>query len=320
MQITRDMVAQKAGVSSATVSRVFNNPTSVSPELRAKVLEAASGLLYTPNKAAATLRRRGTGIIAFVEMEKMQRSYYWGSLKSFDWFFGRSLRGIQEALKLSSYQLQFQTIKDRTQLEELAQRCDGILAYDIDTTEEEVMFSNLGIPYVLSHHLDAEGSGVRIVTDNIHGGILQASYLKAKGCKKPLYITGFVDDVFPHKQRLEGFCSEYAKVVVLETAIGTPRGVDSILAEIERMVARSEIDSIAAVNDLTLFEVLLKTRLDLPSVGYDASPFYHLFPGPVASVDLQSGLIYNQACQSLLSILSGKEESSKVILPALVEL
>jgi LacI family transcriptional regulator len=70
MQITRDQVAKLAQVSSATVSRVFNNPEAVSPPLREAVLQASQKLGYTPNKAAGMLRRRGTGVIAFVELEK----------------------------------------------------------------------------------------------------------------------------------------------------------------------------------------------------------------------------------------------------------
>jgi LacI family transcriptional regulator, galactose operon repressor len=54
-------VAQKAGVSIATVSRVVNGSTAVAPELRDRVLDAVSRCGYSP-----TVGRRSTASIAIV--------------------------------------------------------------------------------------------------------------------------------------------------------------------------------------------------------------------------------------------------------------
>ena len=50
------------------------------------------------------------------------------------------------------------------------------------------------------------------------------------------------------------------------------------------------------------------------------SPFYRLFNGPVASIDIQSGEIYRMAALELLSLIEGAESQQKVVLPKLVEL
>ncbi len=320
MQITRDQVAQLAKVSSATVSRVFNNPEAVSPPLRDAVLLAAKDLGYTPNKAAGLLRRKGTGIIAFVELEKEDRPYYWGNLESFDWFFGRSIRGVQEAIKDTSWQLRFYKVKTKKELQAITHHCDGILAYDVDTEEEVKLFRNLKVPHVLSHHLRKEADSSVVVTDNHKGGVLQAEYLKRQGCTKPLYITGFLDSVTPHKERLDGFLSLFPQTKILETSIGSLDAILSILERVKKEEQLGVIDSIAAVNDLTLFDLLIKARITLPSVGYDASPFYRLFSGPLASVDIQSGEIYRMATLELLSLMGGSEVKQSVVLPRLLEL
>jgi len=49
-------VAKRAGVSTATVSRVLSNPSMVAPETRRKVLAAVERLRYAPNSAAKNLR------------------------------------------------------------------------------------------------------------------------------------------------------------------------------------------------------------------------------------------------------------------------
>lgn len=58
-------VATLAGVSPATVSRVLNG-VPVSPAYAGKVREAATTLHYRPNRAARTLRRRSSQVIALI--------------------------------------------------------------------------------------------------------------------------------------------------------------------------------------------------------------------------------------------------------------
>lgn len=318
MQITRDQVAKLAKVSSATVSRVFNNPSSVSPTLRAAVFQAASDIGYTPNKAAGLLRRKGTGVLAFVELEKSGRPYYWGNLESFDWFFGRSIRGVQEVIKESSWQLRFYKVSTKMELQAIARHCDGILAYDVDTDEEVNIFKGLKVPYVLAHHIGKDEAPSVVATDNYYGGVLQAEFLKGLGCTKPLYITGFLDSVKPHRQRLQGFLSLYPHAQVIETKIGDPDAILTIIDRVAKEEKNQRIDSYAAVNDLTLFELLIKRASKFPSVGYDASPFYRLFNGPLASVDIQSGDIYRKATYELISLIGGSGPGPQVVLPKLV--
>ncbi len=54
-------VAKRAGVSTATVSRVLSQPSVVSPDTRRKVMQAVEFLDYAPNSAAKNLRTLRTG-------------------------------------------------------------------------------------------------------------------------------------------------------------------------------------------------------------------------------------------------------------------
>ncbi|MED7828328.1 helix-turn-helix transcriptional regulator, partial [Streptomyces chiangmaiensis] len=55
-------VAGQAGVSIATVSRVYRTPESVRAETRERVLEAARELGYLPSGSARGLASRSTGV------------------------------------------------------------------------------------------------------------------------------------------------------------------------------------------------------------------------------------------------------------------
>ncbi|HDG1676408.1 TPA: LacI family DNA-binding transcriptional regulator [Kluyvera ascorbata] len=59
-------VAKKAGVSTATVSRVLNNHPSVVPETRKAVRDAMDYLCYVPNKSAFQLSGKCSGLIGVV--------------------------------------------------------------------------------------------------------------------------------------------------------------------------------------------------------------------------------------------------------------
>jgi LacI family transcriptional regulator, repressor for deo operon, udp, cdd, tsx, nupC, and nupG len=84
-------VARRAGVSTATVSRVLSQPTVVSPQTRRRVLTAIDKLGYTPNAAAKNLRTLRTGKL-LVTVPDISNP-----------FFALILRGIEDAAQREGY-------------------------------------------------------------------------------------------------------------------------------------------------------------------------------------------------------------------------
>ena len=64
--VTLRDVARFAGVSSATVSRVMNNPDAVSEQLRARIEVAIKHLGWVPSAAARALATQRTGTIGAI--------------------------------------------------------------------------------------------------------------------------------------------------------------------------------------------------------------------------------------------------------------
>jgi len=64
--MTYDDIARRAGVSTATVSRVLSGSGIVSEERRRRVLDAVDALSYRSNRAAKTLRRRRSDTIGLI--------------------------------------------------------------------------------------------------------------------------------------------------------------------------------------------------------------------------------------------------------------
>src|SRR5579872_3898538 len=63
---TLQQVAERAGVSAATVSRVLNSPEAVREDRRKRVLKAISELNYVPHGPAQALVSRRTGTIGAI--------------------------------------------------------------------------------------------------------------------------------------------------------------------------------------------------------------------------------------------------------------
>ncbi|HLA42957.1 MAG TPA: LacI family DNA-binding transcriptional regulator, partial [Aggregatilineales bacterium] len=66
MAVTMQDVARYAAVSTATVSRVLNNPEVVNEETRRQVLDAIKALNYRMNRTARSLRTSRTNRLAIV--------------------------------------------------------------------------------------------------------------------------------------------------------------------------------------------------------------------------------------------------------------
>lgn len=88
-------VAELSGVSIATVSRVLGGNARVSPELAARVKEAAATLGYHPNRSASSLRKRVSKTVGVI-ISDIENP-----------FFTSVIRGIEKVLYEAGYGLLF---------------------------------------------------------------------------------------------------------------------------------------------------------------------------------------------------------------------
>ncbi len=93
MKATIKDVAEKAGVSIATVSRVINNSKQVSEPLREKVLAIIDELGYKPNPVARSLVMKKSRLIGVIVPEMS------------NFFIGEIMNGIEEMCKSCQYDI-----------------------------------------------------------------------------------------------------------------------------------------------------------------------------------------------------------------------
>ena len=91
--VTIKDVAREAGVSVATVSRVWNDADFVSPETRQRVAEVAARLGYSPHGAARSLITRTTFALGVLLPD------LYGE------FFSEIIRGIDHVVRAAGYHI-----------------------------------------------------------------------------------------------------------------------------------------------------------------------------------------------------------------------
>ncbi|MBN2657090.1 MAG: LacI family DNA-binding transcriptional regulator [Spirochaetales bacterium] len=326
-KVDRDRVARLAGVSSATVSRVFNHPEKVSREKREIVQKAAEQLNYSPNVNAAILAKGIHGRILLLDNNKLLKydksnSYY------YSWLYVDLLNQIRSVLRNTMYELVISNLEDlRTHELKDLKDFDGIICFDIDTIEDLEPVMNSGVPYVFGHHVRDVLLNEKIYTDNFYGGYLQARFLKETGHDKSIYISGLLDQLNAHKERFDGFREVYTdKNLLLINGVTGKDGGATSARKILNVLKSGEYQSIAVVNDLTAIGVyfeLLKNGIKVPEevslIGYDNLPFTNLLPKRLSTVDIKIGKLYRSAAEQLLIIIEGgRSDLNKSFKPDLI--
>lgn len=176
---TLDAVAELAGVSTATVSRVLNDSARVSDEARASVEAAVAKLGYVPNPAARSLARRRTDTLALVVSEPEDRLFA-------DPFFSTVVHGIAELLAETSLQLVILPARGERQQRKVERyvlqgHVDGTIMLSLH--EDDVLpraLAAAGAPIVLSGRPRPDAPDTLYVdTDNLAGGRIATEHLLA---------------------------------------------------------------------------------------------------------------------------------------------
>ncbi|GAA5520837.1 LacI family transcriptional regulator [Aliifodinibius salicampi] len=204
-------IARQAGVSIATVSRVFNKSTKVSPKTRDKVLQIADQVGYHPQGFAQGLAARQKKVIMAVV-----------PLLS-NYFFLQVLSGIQDAISETDFELHIYNVKPKEerigQLKRLLGRkwADGYLFVSTHLSNEEwEEIHRLGQHMVLID--DAYSASNYFQIDNKQGACKATEFFLEKGLRRLALITAEKNSI-PAAKRQEGF---------LETLNGYGVDTDSV--------------------------------------------------------------------------------------------
>lgn len=197
-------IAQRAGVSVATVSRVLNQPNLVDPAKRKAVQEIIRDTGYRPNVLAQGLVRKSSKTIGVV-INQFSSSYY-----------GRMLDGAQTVLAEVGFKLIAESSGETAEGEQAAlsslidRQCEGIVLHADKLSDAQVAELLAAHPnLVLMNRPAAKDQNRAVYIDNRQIGALAAAYLLKMGHRDIAVVTGPMA-YFESRHRLEGFCTTLA--------------------------------------------------------------------------------------------------------------
>ncbi|TFD82127.1 LacI family DNA-binding transcriptional regulator [Cryobacterium fucosi] len=314
-QPTLEMVAEVAGVSRATVSRVVNGSTKVSPEILASVTTAIKELNYVPNRAARSLASRQTQAVALVVPEDLTR--FFG-----DPYFAAIVQGITRRLEQSDFTLNLMVASSDPRHKTLrylrSGNVDGALIVSHHAGDEFVAELETSMPVVFGGRpSNADDLGAYFVdVDNEAGAVTGTQRLIDIGRRRIGSITGPID-MPAGIDRLSGFVRTLERVEMpadaVEHADFTASGA---AAATRRLLGRCpEVDGIFVASDLMAtgaLDVLREYGRSVPGdvaiVGYDDSPAATSGPIPLTTVSQPSEEMGYAMADILLRLLAGDEK------------
>ncbi len=283
-------VARLAQVSIATVSRALNGSGSVTSETRARVLEAASQLHFTPSSVARSLTMRRTQTIGAL-LPELNGEY-----------LSELIRGIEVAARAHELHLLVSSALGRdaaatvAALRAMSGRVDGLIVMsphgDAGFTDDALP---PGMPAVLLNSAPAASAAHPSFAVDHHGGAAAMTrHLVAQGHRSIAFIAGPADD-FSAAERLRGFRDAVVQAALPEAATRVVAGDYSersgwqagrdIAAANERPSAVFAANDMMAVGCLAAFaDAGLDVPRDIALAGFDDIPMARYMRPPLTTV------------------------------------
>lgn len=311
-------VAALAGVSPATVSRVFNG-ASVSEEKVAAVRAAAATLHFTPNRTARTLRRQSSEVIALI-IPDIENPY-----------FTEMARGVEDVASEAGYSVVLcnsdaQLEKEATYLRiAIAEHMSGVIIATADERSDLDAILATGRPVVAVDRAttyDIDG----VVMANRAAGASATKDLADAGYRRIAYIGG-PEHIDTAVERAAGWRAAlgaaHPDLDLDELARFATFRVDGGRSAMQELLALPEPpDAVVAGNNLIgvgAIQVLTEHGLTPPRVGVaviGSLPFTTLSPTAVTVVRLPARDMGVTAAKMLLERIGGDAQPPRtVVLP-----
>lgn len=303
MTVTIKEIAERLGVSTATVSRALNNTGYVSEETRKKIIETADALGYKKYKEKETSRVK-TNLVGVIVSDITNP------------FFTQIVRGIEDVLSSSGYSLLLCNADENIDKEihylKVFQdkNVDGIILVPAGGDHKGIKdIVNKGIPLVLVDRLINGLDVDAVIIDNVSGAYEGVSHLISEGYRKIGIIIGPLE-VMTAKERLEGY-----KKALQDNGIEFNEDLvefgeytqDGGYRAAKTLIKKEKPDAIFVTNNvmttgalLAIKELGIKIPNEIGIVGFDDLEWAPLMNPPLTTISQPIYTIGSTAAQLLL--------------------
>jgi len=318
-------VAKKAGVSTATVSRVINQTAPVTSETKSQVQQAIIDLNYRPQSAARVLASQRTNTIGLLFPEISGN------------FLSPLLRGIEAEASKSGFALlvyatratQREDTTDTVRPQPLGEHnTDGVVVFVDSLPEEDLFrFDQLEFPVVLIYRSSPSGLDIPCVTiENKRGARTLIDHLiEVHGCRRIAFLAGIEgheDSHWREKGYRESLKSHDIPFDPDLVAGGGFERERSRVATEKWLKDGLDFDAIFAADDDSAIGVLAalddagkRVPEDVALVGFDDIALSRYLNPPLTTVRAPTEQVGREAIRQLIRLIRGDQAEPLVLLP-----
>ena len=318
-RVTIAEVAERAGVSKATVSRFLNRRDELlTPEIARRVEAAIAALDYSPNPMAQALKRGRSRLIGLVVADVTNP------------FSVAVLRGAEKACQQAGYMLMLFNLGDdgereRNAIEALASyQVEGLILNTLGLDDRAATFAaHQGRPVVLVDRRHGNLQADFVSLDNAAAVRLAADHLVQAGWNRLLFVSEPVAAVSSRREReaaFRAFLADHRKVrgATFESHAGA---VDDLVAQLQRMAAPGVRPAVLASNAVVTLRVAeAVARLgwrfgqDIGFVGIDETDWAPLVGPGLSTIAQPTDDLGRLAISCLMERLQGVQLPPRQIL------
>jgi len=326
MPVTIKEIANKANVSTATVSMVINNKPGISSPTRKRVLSIVESYGYNVSPLKNGIMKRN-GTIQLTIYKKHSQ------VVADTAFFEALIAGIEATARLNGYQLTIKSVSSQKLDADLIRSewnddtVEGILLLGTEMDDEDMRnVMMVDKPHLL---LDTCFLGIcsnYVVIDNINGVFMGVKHLIDNGHRKIGYLKSSID-IQNFLERYEGYVKamtdsnlDYDQgytVLLRPTIEGAYEDMIRFLSGNPELPTAffADNDIIACGAIKALKEVGIKIPYDVSIVGFDDMPFCTIIEPPLSTISVDKKLLGTFAVEALINLITNeKHYTSKTLL------
>ncbi|WP_428391054.1 LacI family DNA-binding transcriptional regulator [Lichenicoccus sp.] len=312
-------VAQRSGVSIATVSRVLNGiKAKATEETEARVRKAADDLGYRPAHAGRALRMRQTKLVALLIPDISNA------------FYSTIARSIECALRQSDHPMILCNTDEDSALQDFY--LDEMQSYHVRGVALLGAVESSGLQRALSHDLPIafinrrppQGGGVFVGIDNYAAGRAVAEHFLIKNFTECAIIRG-PQYSSASRERFEGFTSrlkEAGAPVKAEDIVDSRLSIEDGYEAASRLFNRRRPRAVFCGNDLIaygLFRRCAELNLNVPGnvavFGFDDNPLNDWVAPWLSTVHIPYAAFGTAVTRALMELWTGERPAHAELLP-----
>ncbi|QDX98049.1 LacI family DNA-binding transcriptional regulator [Pectobacterium carotovorum subsp. carotovorum] len=317
--ITLNDVAEYAGVSYQTVSRVLNQAPHVSSRTRSKVEQAMSALNYTPNRVAQQLAGKTITTLGLVttDLSLHAPSQIAAAIKSTASQLGINI--VMSMLSSPDVNSCNNAVNDL-----LSQRVSGVIVnVPLSTDDVAHISQTCADTPVLFMDADPHTDILNVMFDPDHGARLAITHLVQLGHQHIALLTGPMTSISA-RLRYEGWLAELKKQQLVPTSVlhgdwSAASGYHQTLALLGQSL---RVSAIVVANDQMALGVLralheygLRVPEQMSVIGFDDTQDSAYYTPPLTTIRQDFRLLGKEGVTRLLATLRDPTQSTSLLLP-----